>query len=94
MLETRSIVFNPETSRIRCFDHVINLMVKGFRYGTDSEVFETNSAYNTDISKESKLLQSWRKKDPMGKLHTIGIWILRTLQCRDQFAQKVQLVRG
>jgi len=30
----------------------------------------------------------------MGKVHNIGIWILRTLQRRDRFAQKLQLVRG
>jgi len=34
MLEKRSIVFNPETSRIRCFGHVINRVVKGFLRGS------------------------------------------------------------
>ena len=94
MLEERRIVFNPETSWIRCFAHVINLVVKGFLWGSDWEAFETNTAYNTDISKEGEPLQSWRKKGPMGKLHNIGIWILRTPQRRDRFAPKVRLVRG
>jgi len=93
-LGRRNIVFNPETSRIRCFGHVINLVVKGFLWGSDWEVFETNTAYNRDIAKEGDLLQAWRKKGPMGKLHNIGIWILRTPQRRDRFAQRVRQVRG
>ena len=83
MLEKRNIVFNPETSRIRCFGHIINLVVKGFLWGSDWEAFETNTAYNTDIGKQGALLQSWRKKGLMGKLHNIGTWILRTPQRRD-----------
>ena len=94
MLEQRNIVFNPETSRIRCFGDIINLVVKGFLWGSDWEAFETNTAYNTDIAKEGALLQAWRKKGPMGKLHNIGIWILRTPQRRDRFAQNVRLARG
>ena len=57
-LGRRNIVFNPETSRIRCFGHVINLVVKEFLWGSDWEAFETNTAYNRDIAKEGNLLQA------------------------------------
>ena len=90
----RNIVFNPETSRIRCFGHVINPVVKWFLWGSDWEAFETNTAYNRDIAKEGDLLQAWRKKGPMGKLHNIRIWILRTALWRVRFAQWVRHVRG
>jgi len=83
MLEKRSIVFNPETSWIRCFGYVINLVVKGFLWGSNWEAFKTNIAHNIDILKEGERLQTWRKKGPMGKLHNIGIWILRTRQRRN-----------
>jgi len=94
MLQERNIHFDPITSRVRCFGHIINLVVKGFLWGADWEAFEANIAYDTDIAKESHLLESWRKKGPMGKLHNIGVWILRTPQSRDHFSQKVRLARG
>jgi len=78
-LQERNIHFDLITSLVRCFGHIINLVVKGFLWGSDWEAFEANIAYNTDIAKESHLLESWRKKGPMGKLHNIGIWILHTL---------------
>ena len=80
MLGERGVVFNPETSQIRCFGHIINLVVQGFLWGSDWEAFETNTAYNTNIAEAGDLLHSWRKKGPMGKLHNIGTWILRTPQ--------------
>jgi len=94
MLQERNIHFDLITSRVRCFGHIINLVVKGFLWGSDWEAFEANIAYNTDIAKELHLLKSWRKKGPMGKLHNIGIWILRTPQHCDHFSQRVRLARG
>jgi len=79
---------------VRCFSHIINLVVKGFLWGADWEAFEANIACDTDIAKESHLLESWRKKGPMGKLHNIGVWILRTPQRCDHFSQKVRLACG
>ena len=93
MLGKRNIQFNPESSRLRCFGHIINLVVIGFLWGSDWGAFEINVAHDTDIEKESLLLKSWRKKGPMGKLHNIGTWILRTPQRRDKFSYKVQLAR-
>jgi len=78
MLQERNIDFDPITSRVRCFGHFINLVVKGFLWGSDWEAFEADIAYNTDIAREFDLLKCWRKKGPIGKQHNIWIWILRT----------------
>ena len=92
LLGNKGIMFNPESSRVRCFGHIINLVVKGFLWGLDWQAFENNIDMSTE--EEERSLKSWRKKGPIGKLHNIGVWILRTPQRRDRFTEKVRLTRG
>jgi len=40
LLPIRNIQFKPEISRVRCFGHIINLVVKAFLWGSDWEAFE------------------------------------------------------
>ncbi|KAG0633186.1 hypothetical protein HOY80DRAFT_872257, partial [Tuber brumale] len=70
--------FNAKVSGIRCFRHVINLVVKGFLWGSDWAAFESNIHEETTSEEAAKSLKSLRSKGPMGKLYNIGTWILRT----------------
>jgi len=96
LLAVRQIQFKPEMMRVRCFGHIINLVVKAFLWGTDWEAFErvVNPAEEYTQENEKQALKAWRTKGAMGKLHNIGTWILRTPQRRDRFSQKVQQARG
>ena len=82
--------------RVRCFGHILNLVVKAFLWGSDWEAFEkqVDQAEEYTVENEKQALKTWRTKGAMGKLHNIGTWILRTPQRRDRFSQKVQQVRG
>ncbi|KAF6781225.1 transposase-like protein, partial [Colletotrichum sojae] len=60
--------------RIRCYDHILNLVGRAFLYGEDSESFEQESQVyeaHGDITNELRL---WRKQGPVGKLHNIVKW--------------------
>jgi len=46
------------------------------------------------MENEKQALKAWQTKGAMGKLHNIETWILRTLQRRDRFSQKVLQARG
>lgn len=94
LLSEKGISFDPEASRVRCFGHIINWVVNGFLWGSDWEAFESGMNRESSSKEEAKSLKAWRKKGPMGKLHNIGVWILRTPQRRDRFSEKVQLTRG
>lgn len=72
--------------RLRCLGHVINLAAKAFLYGKEFEEFEKQ---NQDIRENSDLLrelQLWRKRGPVGKLHNVIIFICRSPQRREKFA--------
>ena len=84
------ISFDPVARRLRCFGHVINLVVKAFLWGEDAEVFEAEIITCADLEKEVEELQGWRKKGPLGKLHNVLTWICRTPQRRDRFEEKVR----
>ena len=87
-----NIVFDPIKRRLRCFGHVINLVVKAFLWGTDVEAFQNEQAQydGADSDKELEQVLEWRKRGPMGKLHNICVWICQTLQRRDVFEAKAQ----
>lgn len=88
------IVFDPIKHRLRCFGHVINLVVKSFLWGTDVNAFqqELDKDHEPDTGQDQELQDviEWRKRGPMGKLHNICVWICRTPQRRDAFEQKAQ----
>ena len=77
-----NIVFNPIKRRLRCFGHVINLVVKSFLWGIDIEAFqqELTQHKEEDSDQDLKEIAEWRKRGPMGKLHNICIWICQTPQ--------------
>lgn len=88
------IEFNAQESRVRCFGHIINLIVKGFLWGEDWEAFEGEVTTECEVEEASRALKTWWKRGPLGKLHNISTWILRTLQRRDKFIHKVKQLRS
>jgi hypothetical protein len=79
--------FDPVSARLRCFGHVLNLAVKAILWGADLEAFEVDM--NAAQDELAELLE-WRRKGPMGKLHNILTYILKTPQRRDEFANVVR----
>ena len=84
------ILFDPVSRRLRCFGHVLNLVVKAFLWGEDAETFEAEIITRQDLDREVEKLQAWRRKGPLGKLHNIITWICRTPQRWDRFEEKVR----
>ena len=89
-LQNSRISFDPLARRLRCFGHVINLVVKAFLWGDDPEAFEIEVSNYQTLEKEQEELLAWRKKGPCGKLHNLIVYITRTPQHRDRFEEKVK----
>ena len=89
-LPNSGISFDPVTRRLRCFGHVINLVVKAFLWGEDPEAFEIDITNYQALEKEQEELLAWRKKGPCGKLHNLLVYITRSPQRRDHFEEKVK----
>lgn len=72
--------------RLRCLGHVINLSAKAFLYGKHFEAFETNIENIREHSELLKELRVWRQRGPVGKLHNVIVFICRSPQRREKFA--------
>ena len=85
------IKFDPQERQLRCFGHVINLVVKAFLWGVDTEVLEElgNMDAPEEEDKTIQELQECRKQGSMRKLRNICVWICRTPQHQDSFKSKV-----
>jgi hypothetical protein len=71
---------DPVTSRSRCLGHIINLAVKAFLLGKDTEVFkviinQVNDSTPRDLEVIRNTQTAWRKKGPVRKLHNIIVFI-------------------
>jgi hypothetical protein len=66
---------------IRCSGHVLNLVAQAVLLGHDEESFERELA---DVALEELQLQIWRKRGPIGKLHNLVYWIVRSPQRNDR----------
>jgi len=88
--QMEGIKFDANERRVRCFGHIITLVVKAFLWGDKFEKFECEVHTFEEIQQESELLQAWRKKGPLGKLYNIATWILRSPQKRERFAKVVK----
>ena len=84
-------LIHPVHDRLRCFGHIINLVVKCFLWGEDraSIAGERNEIHHSP-EEELRQLREWRKKGPIGKLHNIITYIRRTPQRLDQFTAVLQ----
>lgn len=75
---------------LRCFGHVINLVVKAFLWGSDAEVFEAQISTYQNLEHETAELEAWRQKGPLRKLHNIISWISRSPQRHECFQAEVR----
>lgn len=73
--------------RLRCLGHVINLSAKAFLYGEEFDAFEKDAESVRENSELLKELNIWRRRGPVGKLHNVVIFICRTPQRREKFAE-------
>jgi len=66
--EAENIAFDPIRARIRCFGYIINQVVKGFLWRTDSEAFEMGIELEDDKAKDQlgKNQLHWRKRGALG----------------------------
>lgn len=62
--------------RIRCFGHVLNLVVKALLFGHKTEAFEAD--VDGEPGFDAAQHEAWRKKGPIGKLHNLVHWIHRS----------------
>ncbi|KAK5996238.1 Putative AC transposase-like protein [Cladobotryum mycophilum] len=62
--------------RIRCFGHILNLAVKAFLFGNDSDKFNDDIPESEVFEEEAHTL--WLKTGPVGKLHNLVTWIRRS----------------
>jgi len=93
-LKELDISFDPLQRRLHCFGHIINLVVKAFLWGSDTEVFEAQISTYHDLQRETEELEAWRRKGPLGKLHNIITWISRSPQRRERFQAEVKKSLG
>jgi hypothetical protein len=72
----RALGVDSKQRRIRCFGHVLNLVVKALLFGQNPEAFETevDGEPGFDVAQH----EIWRKKGPVGKLHNLVHWIHRS----------------
>ncbi|KAM4061331.1 restless-like transposase [Hirsutella rhossiliensis] len=65
--------FDPKKRRVRCFGHVLNLVVKALLFGHKADAFEAE--INGEPVLDAVQHEIWRKKGPVGKLHNLVNWI-------------------
>lgn len=79
---------------IRCYGHVLNLIVKVFLYGKKSYNLIKDKAAKQTIDKENEQLEHWRKVGPLGKLRNITVWIHESSQRTEAFCKVVTTMLG
>ncbi|KAJ3454555.1 hypothetical protein MRS44_013155 [Fusarium solani] len=67
---------DPKKRRVRCFGHVLNLVVKVLLFGHKAEAFEAE--VDGEPGFDAIQHEIWRKKGPVGKLHNLVHWIHRS----------------
>ena len=77
-LNNEGVAYDVNHRRLRCNGHVINLAVQAFLFGkavNDYEYLGNEAESPSDIQ-----LSQWRRLGPLGKLHNINVWIMRSPQ--------------
>lgn len=85
----RPDIKDPDSRRVRCLGHIINLAAKAFLFGKNADAFE--DTVNTTREKDhlEALREEWRKQGPLGKFHNTIKFIRTTPQRREAFATLV-----
>lgn len=82
---------DSDDRRLHCLGHIINLAARACLFGKDSESFDfevsERAKMRLEVRQALETLAFWRRKGPIGKLHNIIIWILRTPQRTQAFGK-------
>ena len=80
--------------RSRCLGYIINLAVKAFLFGKDSEAFEAiaelvddSTPMDSPIMREAQA--AWHKKGLVGKLHNVVVFVRSSTLRREAFLRVV-----
>ena len=87
----RPDIKKPESRRVRCLGHILNLAAKAFLFGKDADAFEEDTNCKRNNTHIEKLRELWRKKGPIGKFHNLVLHIRITPQRREEF---LDLLKG
>jgi hypothetical protein len=82
----RPDIKNPDSRRVRCLGHIINLAAKAFLFGKDSDSFEANSRDKKEKADFEAVRKLWRDHGAYGKFHNVVQFIRITPQRRDKWA--------
>jgi hypothetical protein len=85
LVHLRPDIKDPDSRRVRCLGHIINLAAKAFLFGKDADAFEEESQTKKSLSKLEAVRELWRKKGPIGKFHNTVSFIRKTPQRREAF---------
>jgi hypothetical protein len=72
-------------ARLRCFGHILNLIVKALLFGTGVSKLEQQLCGVSD----DQQFEIWRKYSFIGKLHNFCVWINRSDQRRDMLKEYI-----
>jgi hypothetical protein len=86
----RSNIKNPDSKRIRCLKHIINLIAKAFLFSKNSNNFEINSRDKKKKADFKIVRKLWRNHETYGKFHNIVHFIRITPQKRDKWANIIK----
>ena len=67
---------NGPECQVHCIGHIINLIVKAFLFGEDTDAINKDSNEDIDVAMASHRL--WQRQGPVGKLHNLVTWISRS----------------
>ena len=91
---TNGIELKGSQRYVRCYGHILNLVVKVFLYGKKSAYLASNTDERRTIEKENRDLDRWRKVGPLGKLRNIIVWIRSSPQRREAFHKVLNTMVG
>ena len=84
--------------RGRCIAHIINLVAKAYLFGKDVEAFsiiaDVLDESNPDEDAMRVAQTHWRKKEAVGKLHNVVVFIRASPKRREWFKQVVDDEEG
>jgi hypothetical protein len=69
---------DPDSRRVRCLGHIINLAAKAFLFKKDADAFKEEFQVKKQLSKLEAVRELWRKKGPLGKFYNTVTFIRKT----------------
>ena len=83
----RPDIKDPDSRRVRCLGHILNLAAEAFLFGTDSESFQEETNQKRSKAHIEELRKLWRKKGPIGRFHNTVLHIRVSLERREEFLE-------